>query len=68
MSMPICLVAKLALNAAQYSALRQFAYHSDLKILAHSIASITVYHHDSMILDNRQVFVNVDGATTFAIA
>lgn len=55
------------LEGRQYSALRQFAHHSDLKIVAHSIASIAVYHHDSMVLDNPQVFVSVDAATTYAV-
>ena len=58
---------KVNLEGRQYSALKQFVYHSDLKIVAHSIASIAVYHHDSMVLDNPQVFVSIDAATTCAV-
>lgn len=59
---------KIGLEGRQYSALRQFAYHSDLKIVAHSLASIAIYNHDSMVLDNPQMSLAIDGYTDMAVA
>ena len=59
---------KVSLEGLQHSALCQFAHQSDLKIVAHSLASIAVYNHDSMVLDNPQMYLAVDEYSNLAVA